>query len=338
MKIMGSFKLNTNLYIFREVFMDKSRKVLHDIVENIEKVIVGKTEVIKLMAISLACDSHILIEDVPGVGKTTLISALAKSMNASFNRIQFTPDVMPSDITGFSMYNQKTGEFEYHEGVVMGNILLADEINRTPPKTQSSLLEAMEEKQVTVDGQTHVLPRPFMVLATQNPIEYLGTYPLPEAQIDRFIMKISIGYPTGGEEKKIMQLYERESPFDTLEPVANCDDITRLQKRVRDIYCSSKVMDYIVELVAMTRESNDVVLGASPRGSLYLLLAAKALALYDGREFVIPDDVKEVFLPVIAHRMILRNEAKFNKITPQYILEEILTKVAVPTGEYYEKK
>lgn len=317
--------------------MEKSRQVLHDIVGNIEKVIVGKTEAVKLMVISLACDSHILIEDVPGVGKTTLVSALAKSMNASFNRIQFTPDVMPSDITGFSMYNQKNNAFEFHKGAVMGNILLADEINRTPPKTQSSLLEAMEEKQVTVDGKTYELPKPFMVLATQNPIEYLGTYPLPEAQIDRFIMKISIGYPTGSEEKRIMQIYEHESPLDTLEPVASCEDIIYLQKKVRDIYCSSFVMDYIIDLVAKTRESNEVVLGASPRGSLYVLLAAKALALYDGREFVLPDDVKEVFLPVISHRMILRNETKFNKITSEHILQEILKQVDVPTGDYYEK-
>lgn len=318
--------------------MEKSRQVLHDIVTNIEKVIVGKTDVIKLMVISLACDSHVLIEDVPGVGKTTLVSALAKSINATYNRIQFTPDVMPSDITGFSMYNQKNNEFEFHEGIVMGNILLADEINRTPPKTQSSLLEAMEEKQVTVDGKTHDLPRPFMVLATQNPIEYLGTYPLPEAQIDRFIMKISIGYPKENEELKILELYEHENPFEHLRPVASCDDIIYLQNKVRDIYCCDRIMNYIIKLINMTRQSQDLILGASPRGSLYLLIAAKALALYDGRDFVIPDDVKEVFLPVISHRLILRNEAKFNKITSEKILSDIMKQVDVPTGDYHEKK
>ncbi|GMQ62565.1 AAA family ATPase [Vallitalea maricola] len=318
--------------------MEKSRQVLQDIVNNIEKVIVGKNEVIKLMVISLACDSHVLIEDIPGVGKTTLVSALAKSINGSFNRIQFTPDVMPSDITGFSMYNQKSNEFEFHKGIVMGNILLADEINRTPPKTQSSLLEAMEEKQVTVDGTTHELPKPFMVLATQNPIEYLGTYPLPEAQIDRFIMKISIGYPEESEEKKILKLYEHKNPFEALQPVATCQDIIDVQSKVREIYCSDEIMKYIVKLVAMTRESDDLILGASPRGSLYVLLAAKAFALYDGRDFIIPDDVKEIFLPVISHRLILRNEAKFNKVTPEQILKDIMKQVKVPTGDYYEKK
>ncbi|GMQ55784.1 MoxR family ATPase [Vallitalea sediminicola] len=318
--------------------MEKSRQILLDIVENIERVIVGKKDVIKLMVISLACDSHVLIEDVPGVGKTTLVSALAKSINGSFNRIQFTPDVMPSDITGFSMYNQKINEFEFHKGIVMGNILLADEINRTPPKTQSSLLEAMEEKQVTVDGKTHELPKPFMVLATQNPIEYLGTYPLPEAQIDRFIMKISIGYPKENEEKKILELYEHKNPFESLQPVANCEDIIYLQSKVRDIYCSDKIMKYIVKLVAMTRESDDLVLGASPRGSLNVLLAAKAFALYEGRDFIIPDDVKEIFLPVLSHRLILRNEAKFNKTTPEHILNDIMKQVEVPTGDHHEKK
>lgn len=307
-------------------------------VDNIEKVIVGKGEVVKLMVLALACDSHLLIEDVPGVGKTTLVSALAKSMNGVFKRIQFTPDVMPSDITGFSMYNQKTQSFDFHEGVVMGNVLLADEINRTPPKTQSSLLEAMEEKQVTVDGKTYALPRPFMVLATQNPVEYMGTYPLPEAQIDRFIMKISVGYPSHEEEKSILQLYEHDNPIESLKPVVSCEDMIHVQGKVREVYCSSIMMDYIVEIVTATRHSENIILGSSPRGSLYVLNAAKALALYNGRDYVLPDDVKEVFLPVISHRILLRNEAKFNKITPENILTDILNRVDVPAGDYYETK
>lgn len=323
----------------REVIsMEKSRKILLDMVENIEKVIVGKEEVVKLMVLALACDSHLLIEDVPGVGKTTLVSALAKSMNGTFKRIQFTPDVMPSDITGFSMYNQKTQSFDFHEGAVMGNVLLADEINRTPPKTQSSLLEAMEEKQVTVDGKTYELPRPFIVLATQNPVEYMGTYPLPEAQIDRFIMKISMGYPSHDEEKRILQLYERDNPITSLKPVVTPEAMIHVQEQVRKVYCSSIMMDYIVKLVTATRHSENIVLGSSPRGSLYILNAAKALALYNGRDFVLPDDVKEVYLPVIAHRILLRNEVKFNKVTPENILEDILNQVEVPAGDFYEKK
>lgn len=318
--------------------MEKSRNILMHMVDNIEKVIVGKGEVVKLMVLALACDSHLLIEDVPGVGKTTLVSALAKSMNGVFKRIQFTPDVMPSDITGFSMYNQKTQSFDFHEGVVMGNVLLADEINRTPPKTQSSLLEAMEEKQVTVDGKTYALPRPFMVLATQNPVEYMGTYPLPEAQIDRFIMKISVGYPSHEEEKSILQLYEHDNPIESLKPVVSCEDMIHVQGKVREVYCSSIMMDYIVEIVTATRHSENIILGSSPRGSLYVLNAAKALALYNGRDYVLPDDVKEVFLPVISHRILLRNEAKFNKITPENILTDILNRVDVPAGDYYEKK
>ncbi|QUI24272.1 MoxR family ATPase [Vallitalea pronyensis] len=318
--------------------MEKSRNILMHMVDNIEKVIVGKGEVVKLMVLALACDSHLLIEDVPGVGKTTLVSALAKSMNGVFKRIQFTPDVMPSDITGFSMYNQKTQSFDFHEGVVMGNVLLADEINRTPPKTQSSLLEAMEEKQVTVDGKTYALPRPFMVLATQNPVEYMGTYPLPEAQIDRFIMKISVGYPSHEEEKSILQLYEHDNPIESLKPVVSCEDMLHVQGKVREVYCSSIMMDYIVEIVTATRHSENIILGSSPRGSLYVLNAAKALALYNGRDYVLPDDVKEVFLPVISHRILLRNEAKFNKITPENILTDILNRVEVPAGDYYETK
>ncbi len=318
--------------------MEKSRNILLNMVDNIEKVIVGKEEVVKLMVLALACDSHLLIEDVPGVGKTTLVSALAKSMNGLFKRIQFTPDVMPSDITGFSMYNQKTQTFDFHEGAVMGNVLLADEINRTPPKTQASLLEAMEEKQVTVDGKTYALPKPFIVLATQNPVEYMGTYPLPEAQIDRFIMKISMGYPSHQEEIRILQLYEHDNPIDSLKPVVSCEDMIYVQEKVREIYCSSIIMDYIVKIVTTTRDSENIILGSSPRGSLYVLNAAKALALYNGREFVLPDDVKEVFLPVIAHRIMLRNEAKFNKIMPEDILKDILNSVEVPAGDYYEKK
>lgn len=307
-----------------------AKLTMQKIIDNINQVIIGKEDVVELLTIALACDSHVLIEDVPGVGKTTLVSALAKSIDSGFNRIQFTPDVMPSDIVGFSMYNPKLNDFEYKMGALSTNIILADEINRTSPKTQSSLLEAMEERQISIDGNTIMMEKPFMILATQNPIEYLGTYPLPEAQIDRFIMKISIGYPTFEAEKEILKVYTNKSPLIDLQPVVDKADVIALQQSVKDIHAEEVILDYIVYLVAKTRDHEQLALGVSPRGAIYLLEAAKAWALYQGRTYVIPDDVKKVYLPVMSHRVLIRNEAKYDRISKEALLLEILDQVAVP--------
>jgi MoxR-like ATPase len=306
--------------------------IISDIIQNIEKVIIGKKKVVEMMMIALLCESHVLIEDVPGVGKTTLISALAKSISASYKRIQFTPDVMPSDITGFSMYNPKKESFEYQSGALMSQIVLADEINRTPPKTQSSLLEAMEEGQVTVDGTTHKLPEPFIVFATQNPIEYLGTYPLPEAQLDRFIMKLSVGYPDLEQEQKILDTYNTSNPLSDLKAVASVENIIELQNLVKEIHIGNEVKRYIVEIVSKTRNQSEVILGASPRGSLFLMMAAKAWAFYKGRNYVKPDDVQELAIPVLAHRIALRQEAKLKNMTAEFILRKVIRETPVPTG------
>ena len=318
--------------------MNNSVSILKAIVDNVENVIVGKRKVIELALISLICDGHVLIEDVPGVGKTSLISSLAKSINASFKRIQFTPDILPSDITGFSMFNQKTGEFEYRPGAVMSQLVLADEINRTSPKTQASLLEVMEENQITIDGVTHKVPRPFMVLATQNPVEYLGTFPLPEAQLDRFFMKISIGYPTTGEESYILSRFQQNNPIKTLNPVATGDDIIAIQEEIKGVYIDKTLNDYIVDIVGHTRKHNDIVLGSSPRGSLALYRAAQAWAFYSGRNYVIPEDIKKMVIPVLSHRVMLKQEAKLKKITSSDIIQSIVDKIKVPVVEYDEKK
>ncbi|NLN42520.1 MAG: MoxR family ATPase, partial [Clostridiales bacterium] len=275
------------------------------------------------------------IEDVPGVGKTTLVSALAKSLDLTFRRIQFTPDVLPSDITGFSMYNFKTGEMEFHPGMVMGQVILADEINRSSPKTQSSLLEVMEEGQVTVDGKTYPLPEPFIVLATQNPVEYIGTFPLPEAQLDRFCLKVTLGYPSKRQEMLILSRFQYNNPLDSLQPVANKDDIIKLQKLTREVRVADAIRDYITSLVSMTRDHPDLTLGASPRGSLFLMRASQAHALLDGRNYVIPDDVQKMVIPVLAHRLILKPEARLKDMTPERILKSIINTVYVPIGDYY---
>lgn len=318
--------------------MDNSIDILNKIVTNVEKVIVGKRKTIDLILMSLICDGHVLIEDVPGVGKTSIVSCIAKSINASFKRIQFTPDVLPSDITGFTMYNQKKGEFVFHPGSVMSQIILADEINRTSPKTQASLLEVMEEKQVTVDGVTYDMPKPFMVLATQNPVEYLGTYPLPEAQLDRFLMKVSIGYPDKGEESYILSRFQKTNPLDELKPVAQSEDILKIQDKVKYIYCDKIINDYIVEIVSETRTHPDIYLGASPRGSLALFRASQAWALYNNRTYVIPEDVKFMAIPVLSHRIIMKQEAKLKKLTPEEIIDSILHSIRVPMVNDYEKK
>jgi MoxR-like ATPase len=318
--------------------MNNSVSILKAVVDNVENVIVGKKKAIELALISLICNGHVLIEDVPGVGKTSLISSLAKSINASFKRIQFTPDILPSDITGFSMFNQKTGEFEYRPGAVMSQLVLADEINRTSPKTQASLLEVMEENQITVDGVTHKVPKPFMVLATQNPVEYLGTFPLPEAQLDRFFMKISIGYPTTGEESYILSRFQQNNPIEALKPVATGDDIISIQEKIKSIYVDKSLNDYIVDIVGHTRKHNDIVLGCSPRGSLSLFRASQAWAFYNGRKYVIPEDVRKMVIPVLSHRVMLKQEAKLKKITSSDIIQSIVEKIKVPVVEYDDKK
>jgi len=309
------------------------KKTLFQIKNNIQKVIIGNERAIRLILIALISEGHVLIEDVPGVGKTTMVSCLARSLDLSFRRIQFTPDVLPSDITGFSMYNTKSGEMEYRPGLVMSHIVLADEINRTSPKTQSSLLEVMEESQVTVDGKTYPLPRPFMVLATQNPIEYIGTFPLPEAQLDRFFLKISIGYPSIQEEMEIMSRFHHNTPLDYLQPVATDEDIIQLQNHVKDIKVAPPIKEYIAQIVSNTRTHPDIALGVSPRGAIFLMRAAQAHALLEGRDYVIPDDVQTMIVPVFSHRLILKPEAELKKLSSDLILQSIVDGMYVPVIE-----
>lgn len=304
--------------------------ILSSITENVEKVIYGKKEVIELVLCSFLSNGHTLIEDVPGVGKTSLASVLAKTFSCSYRRIQFTPDIMPSDITGFSMFNQKTGDFTYKEGAVMAQIILADEINRASPKAQSSLLEVMEEKQVTVDGRTYPLPKPFIVLATQNPFEYVGTYQLPEAQVDRFFMRVSIGYPTPETESGMLSMYDDGDPIDKIKPVASPEDLLRLQERVLKIHVDQKIKDYITAISNSTRTNENIRLGASPRASINLYRAAQAWALYKGRDYASPDDVIYMAEPVLAHRLSLSQEAKLKKMTAEAVIREVISSVKVP--------
>ena len=307
------------------------RNLIDALQQNIRRVIVGKDEAIELMLIALLCRGHVLIEDVPGVGKTTLASALAKSLQCSFKRIQFTPDVTPSDVTGFTMVSLQTGEMEFKPGAVMSQIVLADEINRTSPKTQSSLLEVMEEGQVTVDGVTHKLPSPFMVMATQNPVDFVGTYPLPEAQMDRFFLRINIGYPTVEEEADVLARYTgRVTPMQTLGPVCGAEEICAMQEMLGDIYCAPEVRTYVARLADATRRHSDLQLGASPRGSIALVRAAQACALLSGRDYVIPDDVHHMVQPVLAHRLVVTPEARMKGIRPERVLAEIVNRVPVP--------
>lgn len=318
--------------------MGEKVQLMNKIIDNVEKVIIGKREAIELTLITLICEGHILIEDVPGVGKTTLAAAIAKSVSASFKRIQFTPDILPSDITGFSMYNQKTGEFEYKEGSVMSQFILADEINRTSPKTQASLLEVMEERQITVDGITHKVSTPFMVLATQNPVEYVGTFPLPEAQMDRFFVKISIGYPTDESESRMLTNFKEVNPLATLNAVVSSEEIIELQKQVKKVYVDPSINHYIIEIVQQTRSHPDIALGVSPRGSLNLFRAAQAWAFYEGRSYVIPDDVIKMASVVLSHRIVLKHEARLKRVSILEILDSIIHKVRVPVVDNYEKK
>lgn len=314
--------------------VEQGRAVAGRIIDNIETVVYGKSESVRLVVAALIADGHVLIEDVPGTGKTSLVRALAHSVSCDFRRIQFTPDVMPSDITGFSVFNQKTREFEFRPGSVMANIVLADEINRASAKTQSALLEAMEERQVTVDAQTYTLPKPFMVLATQNPIEQYGTYPLPEAQIDRFLAKISIGYPDFAEEVRVLRrdLDARAN----LSAVATAADVLELRRLARDVHVSDDVCNYIVEIVAATRSHTEIALGSSPRGGLATLAFAKAWALLEGRGYVTPDDVKKLVPYTLCHRLQLAPEAKIQGRSASDMLASVVSGIAVPVGSGVE--
>jgi len=297
---------------------------------NIEKVYVGKTDGIDIILVALVCRGHVLIEDVPGTGKTTLVSTLSRSLSLSFRRIQFTPDVLPADITGFTMLNMKSGEFEFHPGAVMSQVVLADEINRTSPKTQAALLEVMQETQVTVDGVTHPLPRPFMVLATQNPIEYVGTYPLPEAQLDRFFVRVSLGYPSHAEEMQILSRFEKRTPLDDILPVADAESVLALQEEALEVFCGEDIKRYIADLALASRSHPEIALGASPRGALALLHAAKGSALLQGREYATPDDVRRMAEPVLAHRLVPTSDAQLRRRTPESLLRQLLDTVPVP--------
>lgn len=304
------------------------------VLENLEKVVVGKRQSLELIVIGLLCQGHVLIEDVPGVGKTVMARSLARSLDCSFNRIQFTPDMLPSDVTGVSIYNQQKREFEFRAGPVMGQIILADEINRATPKTQAALLEAMEERQVTVDGITHILPKPFMVLATQNPIEYEGTFPLPEAQLDRFLLRVRIGYPSLPNEIRILEEQQLQHPIETLTSVVKSKIILDAIEDVKRIYVSSAIKRYIVELTARTRQSDDVYLGASPRGSLALFRTGQARAALLGRDHVLPDDIQEMAVPVLGHRIIVGPAARLREVSSDRIVREIVENIPVPGGDY----
>jgi MoxR-like ATPase len=300
---------------------------------NVAQVIIGKADVTELLLVALLTEGHVLLEDVPGIGKTTLAKALARSLDCSFARIQFTPDLLPSDVTGINYYNQKHQEFEFRPGPVLSQVLLADEINRATPRTQSSLLEAMQERQITVDGETYPLPRPFIVLATQNPIELEGTFPLPEAQVDRFLMQLGLGYPNEAEEEEILLRYQRDDPMLKLQPVASTAEVLALQQRVKEIHVSADVRQYILQVVRATREHEAVDLGVSPRGSLALFKASQALAALRGRAYVIPSDVQHLCPPILTHRVHISPQIRLRGRTPTQVVTEITEAVPVPVVE-----
>ena len=315
------------------IAMDNVKDFYFRLQDNVEKVIVGKQKQIEMTIVGLLSDGHILIEDVPGTGKTMLAKSLARSIGCTFNRIQFTPDMLPTDVTGVSIFNQKTREFEYRSGPVMANIVLTDEINRATQKTQAALLEAMEERQVTVDGITHNIPRPFLVLATQNPIEYSGTFPLPEAQLDRFLLRIRIGYPSRSFEIKMLGQQKEVHPIETLDQAVSLEELLEAQKEIRKVRVAEEIAGYIIDLVEATRNHGELYLGSSPRGSLALYRTAQAVAAMDGRTYVLPDDVKKVAVPVLAHRIIIGSAAMIREIDSRVVIEEILRKVPVPGGD-----
>ena len=303
------------------------------IINNLEKVIIGKKQVLEQIVICMMCQGHLLIEDVPGVGKTVMARSLAKSLGCSFNRIQFTPDMLPSDVTGVSIFNQVNREFEFRPGPILTQIVLADEINRATPKTKSALLEAMEERQVTVDGVTYPLPMPFMVMATQNPIEYEGTFPLPEAQLDRFLMRVRLGYPSAMDEVKVLEIQQLRHPIQDLGVVVSSEEVSQMQEIVKTVHVSLPVKRYIVELVRATRDHVDVYLGSSPRGSLGLFKAGQVRAAILGRDYVLPDDIKALAQLVLGHRMVLQPASRIRNLTTDQIVQDVLNSVPVPTGD-----
>jgi MoxR-like ATPase len=313
--------------------MEETRTFVEAIIDNVERVIVGKRAPIELMMVALLCNGHVLIEDVPGVGKTMLARAIAISLGCAFKRLQCTPDLLPNDVTGVSVFNQKTSEFEFRPGPVFVNVLLTDEINRATPRTQSALLECMGEGQVSVDGVTHSLPRPFLVLATQNPIEYEGTFPLPEAQLDRFLLRLSVGYPSLDDENQMLLNLQRQHPIETLEQVVDGSQLPELQRQVWEAHVDDTVRDYIVRLVHATREHPDLALGGSPRGSLALFKTAQALAALRGRDYVLPDDVKPLVRPALAHRLIVRPESALRGRTADQVVDDLLTRVPLDLGD-----
>ena len=313
--------------------IDEIKTAASKIRENVGKVVVGKSEVVDLALVALLCEGHILFEDIPGIGKTTMAKALARSLDCSFRRIQFTPDLLPSDVTGLSVYNQKTQEFEYRPGPLVAQIVLADEINRATPRTQSALLEAMQERQITVDGVTKPLPRPFLVFATQNPIELEGTFPLPEAQVDRFFMRLALGYPSEEEENTILLRFERDEPLETLQPVIDTDTVLAMQRAVRGVRVEESVRDYIITIVRATRVHASVELGASPRGSLYLFRASQALAALRSRDFVLPDDVKYLAPFVLTHRLIISAQTRLRGRDVHQIIKQVIDSVPVPVEQ-----
>jgi MoxR-like ATPase len=302
------------------------------VVANVERVIVGKHHEVRLALVALLCQGHLLIEDVPGTGKTVLAKAIARSLGCTFRRIQFTPDLLPSDVTGLSIYNQKTQEFEFRPGPILAQIVLADEINRATPKTQSALLECMEERQATIDGVTHKMPEPFMVIGTQNPIEYEGTFALPEAQLDRFMLRLQLGYPQPLEEMLILDEQKRAHPLEDISEVASVDELRLMQAGVREIYVDSSVSEYIVRLVNSTRSHPDIYLGASPRGSLALYRAGQAYAALTGRDYVIPDDIKALAVPALAHRLIVKTAATVRDVDAGFIVRELLETVPIESA------
>ncbi|MFC1901420.1 AAA family ATPase [Chloroflexota bacterium] len=311
----------------------KIKAAAERLTSNIGKVIVGKKETIELVMVALLCEGHVLIEDIPGIGKTMLARAVARSLGGSFKRIQSTPDLLPSDVTGIHYFNQKTAEFEFRPGPIMANIVLVDEINRATPRTQSCLLECMQEQQVTVDLETVALPRPFLIIATQNPVELEGTFPLPEAQLDRFLVRVSLGYPSDAEEGAILSRFQQENPLDSLTSVIEAGEMWQLQKMCRQVHVEDSIRNYAITISRATRQHSDIKLGASPRASLGLHLASQALAAIRGRDYVMPDDIKCLAVPVLAHRLIAKTEARLRGHSPAAIVSDIVATVPVPVEE-----